>query len=299
MTTGRASAPGAATVVNAIATLTGCAFAVDLQTEATVTLDDSGAIEGRIAEDPDADTRLIERCVALTLEEAGESVGDGGRGATVETTSEVPMASGLKSSSAAANAAVLATVEALDADPDATAPDLEPLEAALLGVRAARDVGVTITGALDDAAASMLGGVVLTDNDRDTLLHREEADWSVAILVPPERSHSADADVERSRKVASVVDRAVALAEQGAYGDALSINGLAYCAAYGVDPAPAVDVMDACDGAGLSGTGPSFAAIGDESAIAEVKDLWNQRMGTVLTPAVTNRGAHGSTTSTN
>lgn len=297
MTTGRASAPGAATVVNAIATLTGCAFAVDLQTEATVTLDDSGAIEGRITEDADADTRLIERCVDLTLEEAGSDADH--LGASVTTESEVPMASGLKSSSAAANAAVLATVEALDADPDATAPELEPLEAALLGVRAARDVGVTITGALDDAAASMLGGVVLTDNDRDTLLHREEADWSVAILVPPERSHSADADVERSRKVASVVDRAVALAEQGAYGDALSINGLAYCAAYGVDPAPAVDVMDACDGAGLSGTGPSFAAIGDESAIAEVKDLWNQRMGTVLTPAVTNRGAHGSTTSTN
>jgi len=278
MMKGEASAPGAATVVNAIATYDGCAFAVGLQTEATVELEEGASgVEGET--DVDVDTTLIERCVEKTLDRLDTSAGG-----TVRTETEIPPESGLKSSSAAANATVLATLDALGRT-DA----LEPLEAALVGVEAARDVGVTITGALDDAAASMLGGVVLTDNSTDELLHREGFDEEVVIYVPDERAASADTDVERSRLVAPVVRRAFSMAREGDYADAMTTNGLAYCAALGRDPSPAVDALAHAEGAGLSGTGPSYVAIG--SQVSEVTKYWEQLEGKTLTPETDNEGA--------
>src|SRR6056297_2481724 len=174
---GRAAALGAGTVLNALATGTGAAFGIDVETRATVALDpDADGVDGTIAEDPEADTALIERCVALAAERWGD-----GEGGTVRTDSDVPLAAGLKSSSAAANATVLATCDALglavgddDSDPSV---DVTRLEACRLGVRAARETGVTVTGAFDDATASMLGGVTVTDNDADELSVRETVDW--------------------------------------------------------------------------------------------------------------------------
>ena len=277
---GEASAPGAVTIVNAIATLKGSALAVDMRTRATVELEEgASSIEG--STDVDVDTDLIETCVGKTLDRL--SVEAGG---TVRTETEIPPESGLKSSSAAANATVLATLDALDAG-DA----LEPLEATLIGVESARETGVTITGALDDAAASMLGGVVLTDNSTDELLRREEFDAHVAVYVPDERAASADTDVERSKLVAPVVERAFEMAREGDYADAMTTNGLAYCAALRRDASPAVDALAHAEGAGLSGTGPSFAAIGDRRQVSEVAKEWKELEGTVLEPETDSQGA--------
>jgi len=275
---GEASAPGAATVVNAIATYNGCAFAVGLRTGATVELErgESGT-EGET--DVDADTALIEQCVESTLERFDVSAGG-----TVRTETELPPKSGLKSSSAAANATVLATLDAIG-----ETEAVEPLEAALVGVEAARDVGVTVTGALDDAAASMLGGVVLTDNSRDELLHREEFDKDTVLYLPDERAASAETDVERSRLIAPVIKRAFAMARDGDYADAMTTNGLGYCAALGRDPSPAVDALAHAEGAGLSGTGPSYVAIGTQ--LSEVIKDWEQLEGKTLTPETDNTGA--------
>ena len=105
--TGRAHAPAAGTILNALANERGAAFAIDLETTATVSLDDSRTIDGEIDGAPEADTALIERCVELAIEQYGEK-DERATGARVRTESEVPLAAGLKSSSAAANATVLA-----------------------------------------------------------------------------------------------------------------------------------------------------------------------------------------------
>jgi shikimate kinase len=105
---GKAEAPGAATIVNAMATGSGAAFAIDLKVVASVTLDDSGDIRGSIVNEPDEDTGLIELCVRKALGRAGEQYG-----AAIETRSDLPMARGLSSSSAASNAVVLATASAM------------------------------------------------------------------------------------------------------------------------------------------------------------------------------------------
>jgi shikimate kinase len=269
---GQAEAPAAGTVLNALATGKGSAFAIDVYTTATVELlEDDDEITGEIIDEPDGDTRLIETCVEYVLDAHGDPEITG---AHVETESEIPMASGLKSSSAAANAAIMATLEALDATEKMTRED-----AARLGVVAARDVGVTVTGAFDDASASMLGGITVTDNTTDELLAREGVDWDVLVWTPDKQSFSADADVERCKQIAPMADLALDLALDEEYGRAMTVNGLAFSAALDFSPEPMVEAMPLVKGVSLSGTGPSVVAVGDREALEGVRKTWEQRNG--------------------
>ncbi len=271
---GSARAPAAGTVLNALANHTGSAFAIDADTTATVEITDGAGVTGEIAGAPDADTDLIERCVEIVTERHG-----GGEGGTVRTESEVPMAAGLKSSSAAANAAVLAALDALSV-PVGPEGALTREDAARIGVEAARDAGVTATGAFDDASASMLGGVTVTDNDHDELLAREEVDWNVLVWTPPERAYSAAADVERCRRIAPVADFVAETALEGRYAEAMTVNGFAFCAALGFSAEPLIEALPDARGVSLSGTGPSVTAIGTEDALSCVRDRWADREGT-------------------
>ncbi len=81
----------------------------------------------------------------------------------VRTTSDIPVSRGLKSSSAAANAVIMATLDALG-------EQMDPLEAIRIGTKAAIAAKVSVTGAFDDACASLFGGVAITDNRSETLM---------------------------------------------------------------------------------------------------------------------------------
>jgi shikimate kinase len=278
---GQAQAPAAGTVLNALATGTGSAFAIDEYVTATVELRPNGPTRGRVSGASDADTRLIERCLDLVTERYGD-----GEAGTVETDSEVPMAAGLKSSSAAANAAVLATLDALDA-----LDALDRVDAARLGVEAARDIGVTVTGAFDDASASMLGGVTVTDNDDDALLARDEVDWDVLVWTPPERAFSADADVARCRRMGPVAELVAERALAGEYGRAMTVNGLAFCAALEFPTEPLVEAMPAVEGVSLSGTGSSYTAVGDRATLESLAPRWRDRAGDVWFTTTQTEGA--------
>ncbi|SMO47871.1 shikimate kinase [Halorubrum cibi] len=292
---GRAAALGAGTVLNALATGTGAAFGLDVETRATVELDsEADAVEGTIAENPDGDTALVERCVALATDRWGD-----GEGGIVRTDSDVPLAAGLKSSSAAANATVLATCDALGlavGDADDPAVDVTRLDACRLGVRAAREAGVTVTGAFDDATASMLGGICLTDNGEDRLRARDPVDWDVLVWTPPERAYSADADVERCGAVASMADLVADLAEEGRYAEAMTVNGLAFSAALGFETDPAVEAMPRASGVSLSGTGPSVVAVADatdpDADLDALAEVWGDRPGTLRRTTTRNDGAY-------
>jgi len=266
---GQAAAPAAGTVLNALANGRGSAFALDEYTTATVELTERPEVEGTVAGEPDADTELVETCLSRVTERFGD-----GQGGTVRTESDVPMASGLKSSSAAANATVLATLDALGVVEEVTRE-----EAARVGVDAAREAGVTVTGAFDDASASMLGGVTVTDNTADELLARVERAWDVLIYTPPERAYSADADVGRCRQVEPVADLAAELALGGDFGTAMTVNGLAFCAALDFPADPVVAAMDRVAGVSLSGTGPSYTAVGTQAALEAVADRWAEYDG--------------------
>jgi len=195
------------------------------------------------------------------------------------------MASGLKSSSAAANAAVLALVEALDVE-------LEPLDIVKLGVLAARRAGVTITGAFDDACASFFGGLVFTDNEHDVLLKRVELNEVVVVYVPRGKAYSAKADVSRAKLLAPWVDMAYHLALGGEYKKAMVLNGLLYCTAFGFSPEPIVSALAAgAQAATLSGTGPAYIAIVDRASLGTVKQAWEPLEGFIIETETSNRGA--------
>jgi shikimate kinase len=267
---GSAVAPAAGTVLNALANGTGSAFAIDRHVEARVALDRSGSVTGAVAGDPAADTRLVERCLELVLE-ATETEYTGGE---VRTESEFPMASGLKSSSAAANATMLAALDALGVEEEWTRE-----AAALLGVEAARDAGVTVTGAFDDASASMLGRLTVTNNREDALLLRDAVDWTVLVWTPSERVFSADADAERCERIAPVADLIRELALAGRYATAMTVNGFAFCGALERPADPLVEALPAAAGVSLSGTGPSYVAVGERERLEQARDHWSQREG--------------------
>ncbi len=275
---GCAYACGAGTIINAIATWKGAAFGIDLVTEAWVTLTDDKKIQGYIEEG--GDTSLIERCIELVLLRFGSDYG-----ARVSTKSEIPIASGLKSSSAAANATVLATIDALG-------EKLGTLEAVKLGVQAALDAGVTITGAFDDACASMLGGFVVTDNKNNELIKRVERDSEVLILAPEKKIFSRTTNVLHSRLIAPWVELAYKEAVAGNYEKAMTLNGFLYCAALGFSTEPMIVALEVgIEGVSLSGTGPAYTALGSPRLLDRLEPVW-RRMGggKVIRTKVNNTG---------
>ncbi len=274
---GYACAFGAGTIINAIATWKGAAFGIDLKTEAEVILTDDKKIRGYMEDG--GDTKLIERCVELTLSRFGSS-----SGAKVSTKSEIPIASGLKSSSAAANATVLATLDALG-------EKLEPLEAIKIGVQAALDAKVTITGAFDDACASMLGGFVITDNKKMELISRVERDSEVLILAPPKKVFSSATNVARSRLMGRWVGLAFNEALAGEYEKAMTLNGFLYCAALGFSTEPMMAALEVgIEGVSLSGTGPAYTALGSTELLDKLEPVWGRMSGKVIRTKVTNTG---------
>ncbi len=279
---GRAVACGAGTIVNAISTLRGAAFALDIHTVAEVMLSEDekgvcGVIEGG------GDARLIEFAVEDTLSRFGLSLGG-----VVKTSSEIPQASGLKSSSAAANATVLATLAAIGESESLSREDV-----VRIGVGSAIRAGVTITGAFDDAAASCLGGVVVTDNEKCEILRHEEVEAEVVAYVPPVKAFSRDASLSRARLIAPLVEDANRSAEAGDYWHAMTLNGLLYCAALDFSPEPILDALEAgAVSATLSGTGPSYVAITEGDATDAVAKVWGRMDGRVIRTEINNSGAY-------
>ncbi len=280
-----ATAHGAATIVNAIALGSGAAFGVDLWTKAAIRItEEPNIIKGEIKSDPAENPILIEKTVSrifrhFNLEKSF--------GAKVETWSNIPAARGLKSSSAASNAVALATVTALN-------KKLDDLTLVKLGVEAAFDAKVTITGAFDDACASYFGGIVITNNLKRKLLRRIPLPHDLTILfhVPPKKMYTVDSDIGRLQNVRPMVKLAYKEALKGNYWTALSLNGIIYSSAFGYDPSVAMDALDAgALAAGLCGKGPAVTAVVSRDKIDPVKKALQRYDGEILQTKVNHEKA--------
>ena len=276
--TGKAEAVahGAATIVNAIALGKGAAFGVDLWTKAEVKLtDEPNVITGEITSDPAESTVLIVKTVLRVFKQFNV---EKRFGAKVKTWSNIPAARGLKSSSAAANAVALATVAALG-------KTLDDIEVVKLGVDAAFDAQVTVTGAFDDACASYLGGAVVTDNLERKLLKRVALpdDLTVLFHVPSTKAYTGDSDVNRLRTVKPLVEVAYNEAVKGNFWAALSLNGIVYSSALGYNASVALDALAAgALAAGLCGKGPAVTAVVSSDKIDSVRTALQSHEGEVL-----------------
>lgn len=251
---------GAGTIVNAIATGRGAAFGLALR--ATATAVDRPKETGIVVHVPDGvDPALAEGCVRRVLRRSRRKAG-----LEVDVDSEIPISRGLKSSSAVANAIVLASARSLGVD-------LEPLQIINLGVEAALEAKVTITGAFDDACASFFGGIIVTDNRARKIAKVDRfPPGLMAVAQVPKRIITKPSLVGKDfASIRDRVDEAYRLALEGDYFHALEANSAAYAPLLEIDETPAVRARAAgAMAAGVSGAGPAIIALVKPSHVEAV-----------------------------
>jgi shikimate kinase len=276
---------GAISIVNAISTGFGAAVGVDFRTVAEATPCE-GCETALVNRDQVGDDSLVREVVETIV----GALGVEGVGFRIVTRSDIPIAVGLKSSSSAAVAVGRAVLDALGRRIDT------PRFLQLIADASQRS-GVSITGAMDDAAACMLGGIVLTNNHERRLLRREPAPegLAAAILVPPKQTFTRSFRKELLAPIKRLVLEAFRLAERGDYWAAMTLNGLLHAAALNIPIAPIIDALRAgALAAGVSGTGPAIAAVAASGDIGAVADALRVYEGVVLVKRIISNRSYSS-----
>lgn len=283
--TGQAVSHGAVSIINAFATGKGGALGIDLWTRSRVTLREGhGRMSGFVSSDPREPVSLVVRVAEKTLEHYGHS---GKVTGEIVTTSNIPIAVGLKSSSAAANATALATASALGEEPD---------EDALLeiGVDSSLECGVSLTGAFDDSYASYHGGAVLADNTRRKIEKVLDIpnDLRIIVLLPSQKRYTGKLERSKFGPIHRMIDIAYREAFEGNVWDALTLNGLAYSSVLKENQAPILAALGSgALGAGLSGKGPAIVAIAEDKFYRRVKEVLAAFGGRLIDASLNNTKA--------
>ena len=270
---------GAISIVNAIATGQGSALGISLETCAEVTLTSDNLVEVIINNDKSENTGLAQECFKLVKMKTSESCG-----AKITVNSDIPIGRGLKSSSAAATAIILSCLKAFEIV-------MTKKEILDLSVQASKNSGVTITGALDDAAACFLGGLVVTNNSSNELLSRVivDDDYSILIHVPDHKSYTKDVNYSGSDEFIHSLDTLISMTLEGNYLSAMSLNGMIYSRILKQSNESAILALkNNALAAGLSGTGPSVGVICLSENKSSILDSWKNLDGDIITAKINN-----------
>jgi shikimate kinase len=262
---GHAATTAAITIVNALSAGVGSAVGIDLRVHADVELHPAGSHgkwDLQVAEA--ARTPLVIASLTQALRRfAPDSSGRG----SLTLRSEVPSARGLKSSSAVSAAIVLAVARATDAT-------VAPLDIARLSAEVSRSAGVSATGALDDALASLTTGVVVTDNHAETLLgsYPLAPELGVALYVPPTTHRPSPQMIGAFRSEQPRGRVAADHALRGDWASAMRENTEIVERAIGYDyhGLRAQLLERGAIASGVSGMGPAFASIGPRGRLDEM-----------------------------
>jgi shikimate kinase len=226
---------------------------------------------------PASDTILVRRLLdeSLALFAAGRN--DDVR---VAVRSSIPVARGLKSSSAVG-------VALLRAVACAVGRSLAPAEAARLSAAFSRAHGLSATGAFDDAMAAAAGGLVVTRNGPDEVLldGLVDPDWRAALWVPDAAHDPSPLWLDAFRARAADGQLAAEMAQRGEYLAAMRSNTelVERVVGYEYGPLRAELARRGALGSGVSGMGPALAAIAPSGRIAEVARGYPVGVGQVLT----------------
>jgi shikimate kinase len=257
---------GAITIVNALPTGIGAAAGVDLPVVAEVELHPAGSHGRWEVRVPDATRSPL---VVATLTEALRHYAPGSSGSgELSLRSEVPVAQGLKSSSAVSSAIALAVARATDS---ATTPE----DVARISATASLAVGVSATGAFDDALAGLRDGIVVTDNDRKELVASLplNPEWTVALYVADGTHRPAPEYLAAFRAEGPVGRRAADAARRGEWANAMRENSALVERVVGYDYAEIRAELElrGAIAAGVSGLGPTLAAVVPAARAREVE----------------------------
>lgn len=265
---GAARTFGAITITNALPTGVGCAAGIALAVEAEVSVTSDGSQDPpKLTAPPETRTPVVEASVRAGLDLYHHTPG---AVASVSLRSEVPLARGLKSSSAVSTALILAVARATGREPTA-------LEVGRQAAGVGRRVGVSATGALDDALAGLESGFIVTDNRQDAVLRRSEVDptWGVLLYIPPEPHPPSPTLTSAFERERSAGERAARAVLEGDWATAMRINSeiVERTMHY-----PYRSLRERLEGhgavaSGVSGLGPTLATIAPTSHLSELSEL--------------------------
>ncbi|AWX32789.1 shikimate kinase [Methanosphaera sp. BMS] len=295
--------PASATVINAISMGKGSAFGIGLYITADVNVlnektDDDIKVISESLDKPDMDTSLMDLCVRMVYKKLSgyDDFNLKNIVVSVKTKSDIPPGSGLSSSSAASNSVVYATLLALLEEAGLTREDIDFSDEDIvnMAIDASLEVGVTATGAYDDASASFYGGWKITDNYDRKILKDFTVDYQkVLIYIPNKSLYTAQSDVKAMKTLAPLVEIAFENALKKNIEKALTLNGFLYCAALDINPKIAIDALKlGAKAAGLSGTGSAFTILlDDDSDIDMIKSSLSDYQGRLIETSPDNEGS--------
>ncbi len=255
----------AGTVLNALATGVGSAFAIDLKT--SVSLAEGG--EG---------VKILVNGVERRSNVAWRILKQVNFQGVVDVRSEIPGGCGLGSSSAFVNALLVAVKKYMQDELDAG-------EILRTNARLSVEAGISYTGAFDDASASLLGGFVVSENYKMRLYRRDEIEGYAAILIP--RFGRVEVDWGKIRAESKKLGAAIDAAKSGEYCRAMTENTKYYCRIMGY-PIRIADkgwMVGIC--CGLSGNGPAYVAFGSKSEMKAISNLWEDYGEVIVRKLVT------------
>ena len=190
----------------------------------------------------------------------------------------------MKSSSAISSAVALGCAKLFK-------PKYTDQQILLAGVEASIETRVSITGAYDDACSCYFGGFNITDNAKKKRIHFEKIpnNLIVIIFIPKNRKRG---NLKKLKTLSSVFQKAWELAKNRDYWEAMTINGLATSALLNSDSGIIVELMEkGAIAASISGNGPAIAAIAKKENESNIKKIFANHEGYVITSKVSNRKA--------
>ena len=263
----KAKAFAAGTIVNALATNYGSAFALDLVTNVKLRFEND-LKENIVYEDgKKVKNQIVDRLLTAIKKKA-----------IVEIESKIPRQSGLGSSSAFMNALILAIFKELN-------EELNAHTILTMNARISLEMGISHTGAFDDASASLLGGIVVTNNSKMKILKWDKKSAKALVLIPTWQRN--DVLIDEIKKDVEFVKKAIKEALDGKYRDAMLHNSLHYCSALKYPLEPLNVALNYDVAAGLSGNGPCYVAFGN---VNELYKAWKE-FGEVVKTRIVNESA--------
>lgn len=262
---GYGRAYGAITVINSFATGYGAAIGINLKTEvfikkALVTKINTFLFNKKLL----INTNLIRNIINLFRKKYGLT-----DELNVEIYSEIPPEVGLKSSSAVVNAVILGLFDYLGYD-------IDHMDVLKLNSYISKKSNVSITGAFDDAAASLFGGLVITDNNKNVLIDKKKINKYDVLLTYPHRKVKTIVFKNKDfSPIKGLVNIAYGLLLHGSWEDAMILNGFIYSNFLGYNTIPLlIALKNGAIAVSLNGKGPSYAAITED--VEKIRREWDK-----------------------
>lgn len=283
---GNGMAWGAISFVNAIPMGVGASAAISLNCRSRVEIrkkPDGGTLEVAVNGEPTSE--FLQMVARMTLRRLDEGKN---WSLSVHLDSTIPLGKGLKSSSAV-------SVSLARAIADAFGIALAPVDLAQISAQCARDSGISVTGAFDDAITSASGGVTVADAKAfQVLLETGLPKGLQAVLWLPSGTHPSPSEIRQCfRGSGERAREAARLAREGSLFPAMALNTALVEEALGYDYQELHEVghLVGALASGVSGNGPALAYIIPRPLTEGLRKALKGRSGETMVTDFVERGA--------